>query len=113
MVLNLRKDNMFGSISDFYVRNSPLLQLSSHQVRAQLGYGTPNRRGLNVASTFIYDVRQALLPYTAVQTNYNFDCCGMSVEFRRFHFGATLRDERQFRVALTFANIGTFGNLKK
>ncbi len=24
-----------------------------------------------------------------------------------------LRDERQFRVAITFANLGAFGNLKK
>jgi LPS-assembly protein len=48
-----------------------------------------------------------------VQANYNFDCCGVSLEFRRFQFGATVRDERQFRVAITFANIGTFGNLKK
>ncbi len=111
--VNLRKGKAFASFSDFYVHSAPLLQLPSNQLRSMLGYGFPNRRGLNVGATFVYDLRQELMPYFGVQTNYNFDCCGVSVEFRRFHFGRTLRDERQFRVAITFANIGTFGNLKK
>ncbi len=113
VTLNLRKGNAFASVGDSYVNSNPLLQLSSHQVRGQLGYGSPNRRGFNVGTTYVYDLRQHFMLYSAVQANYNFDCCGISVEFRRFQFGATVRDERQFRVALTFANVGTFGNLKK
>jgi LPS-assembly protein len=34
------------------------------------------------------------------------------MEYRRFALG-TVRNENQFRFALTFANIGTFGNLKR
>lgn len=111
---NARHNNLFASLSDFFVNSSPTLQpRSSNQIRTQVGYGNGNRRGFNVATTFVYDLRETLLPYTAVQANYNFDCCGFSVEYRRFHFGATLRDENSFRVAISFANIGTFGNLKK
>ncbi len=113
VTLNMRKGNAFASLSDFYVNSAAMLQANSHQVRGMLGYGFPNRRGLNVGGTFVYDLRQDLAPYFGVQATYNFDCCGFSVEFRRFHFGRTLRDERQFRVAITFANLGTFGNLKK
>ena len=131
VTVNLRKGNAFASVSDFYVRqvaslfpgaaagasasprSAPQLQMTSNQLRGMLGYGFPNRRGFNVGGTFVYDLRQELMPYFSVQTNYNFDCCGLSFEFRRFQFGPQVRDERQFRVAITFANIGTFGNLKK
>jgi LPS-assembly protein len=113
VTFNARRGNTWVSMSDYYVRSSPLLQASSNQVRAQFGYGSGNRRGFNAATTFVYDLKQGLLPYTGAQATYNFDCCGISVQFNRFHFGPTLRDERQFRVAVSFANIGTFGNLKK
>jgi LPS-assembly protein len=43
--------------------------------------------------------------------NYNTDCCGFSVQYRRFSFGA--RNENQFQVAFSVANLGSFGNLKK
>ena len=139
VTVNLRKGNAFASLSDFFVNSTPELRgcpgatgqldlgsgpptgddcpesllMSSNQLRGMLGYGFPNRRGFNVGGTFVYDLRQELMPYFSVQANYNFDCCGLSFEFRRFQFGQTVRDERQFRVAITFANIGSFGNLKK
>ncbi len=113
VTVNMRRGNSFASVSDFYVRSTPVLQIPSHQLRAVMGYGFPNRLGPNVGATFVYDMRQGLMPYFSLQSNYNFDCCGFNVEFRRFHFGRTFRDERQFRVAITFANIGSFGNLKK
>jgi LPS-assembly protein len=34
------------------------------------------------------------------------------MEYRRFALG-TVRNENQFRFALTLSNIGTFGNLKR
>lgn len=111
--VDTRKGNAFLSISDYVVRSSPLLRVDSHQLRGMIGYGSPNRLGFNVGGVFAYDLRQELVPYFSVQANYNFDCCGFSFEFRRFHFGPTLRDDRQFRVAITFANIGSFGTLKK
>ena len=39
------------------------------------------------------------------------DCCGLSVQYRRFSFGT--RNENQFRVAFAIANIGSFGTLKR
>jgi LPS-assembly protein len=44
--------------------------------------------------------------------SYNNDCCGISFEYRRFALGP-VRNENQFRLAFSLANIGTFGNLKK
>ncbi len=113
VTVNLRKGNAFASIGDSYVNSAAHLQIPSHQLRGVLGYGYPNRLGFNVGGTFVYDLRQDLAPFFGIQGNYNFDCCGFSLEFRRFQFGRAVRDERQFRVAITFANIGSFGNLKK
>jgi LPS-assembly protein len=47
-----------------------------------------------------------------VQTSYNWDCCGVSLEYRRFALGA-VRNENQFRFSFTLANIGSFGNIRK
>ena len=51
------------------------------------------------------------MQFATTQVTYNTDCCGISVQYRRFNFGS--RFENQFRIALAVANIGTFGTLKK
>jgi LPS-assembly protein len=51
------------------------------------------------------------MQYSTSQVTYNTDCCGLSVQFRRFNFGT--RFENQFEVAFAIANIATFGTLKK
>ena len=47
-----------------------------------------------------------------MQTSYNWDCCGLSVEYRRFFLGL-VRNENQFRVAFSLTNVGAFGNLRR
>jgi LPS-assembly protein len=83
-----------------------------NQFRTQLSYGNLNRRGLNAAALAGYDAFQGALQYAAVQTTYNWDCCGFSFEYRRFKFGS-IRDESQYRFALTLSNIATFGTMRK
>jgi LPS-assembly protein len=77
-----------------------------------LGYGHPGKRGVSAGGSLGYDVEQKFLQYGAVQTSYNWDCCGISVEYRRFALGS-VRNENQFRFAFTLANVGTFGNLRR
>jgi LPS-assembly protein len=83
-----------------------------NQFRVLAGYGHPNKRGVSVATNVGFDTNLSFLQYGAVQTTYNWDCCGFSVEYRRLALGA-VRNENQFRFALTLANIGTFGNLRR
>lgn len=83
-----------------------------NQFRALVGYGHPNKRGLSAGTTVGFDANFRFLQYSAVQTTYNWDCCGFSVEYRRFALG-NVRNENQFRFAFTLANIGTFGNLRR
>jgi LPS-assembly protein len=82
------------------------------QLRAQVGYGSPTKRGWSAAANIGFDREFNLLQYSAAQTAYNWDCCGLSFEYRRFSLGS-VRNENQYRFAFTLANIGTFGNLKR
>ena len=83
-----------------------------NQFRAIIGYGHPNKRGLSAGATIGFDSNFQFLQYGASQMTYNWDCCGLSVEYRRFALGS-VRNENQFRFAFTLANIGTFGNLRR
>jgi LPS-assembly protein len=83
-----------------------------NQFRWLAGYGNPNKRGLNAAVNFGIDIQTGGLQYGAVQTSYNWDCCGLSVEYRRFALGS-VRNENQFRFALSLTNVGTFGTMRR
>jgi len=82
------------------------------QFRLALGYGGLNRKGLSAASSFGYDAEIGQLQFATAQATYNWDCCGMTLEYRRYSI-ATVREENLFRFTFTLANIGSFGNLKK
>ncbi|MEO5936118.1 MAG: LPS assembly protein LptD [Terriglobales bacterium] len=82
------------------------------QFRVLAGYGGPNKRGVSTAASIGFDAHREFLQYGSLQSSYNWDCCGLSMEYRRFALG-TVRNENQFRFAFTLANIGTFGNMKR
>jgi LPS-assembly protein len=83
-----------------------------HQFRVLLGYGQLNKRGLSAASSFGFDANNGSLQYATAQTSYNWDCCGLSLEYRRFALGS-VRNENQYRFVFTLANVGAFGNLRR
>ncbi|MDT8066729.1 MAG: LPS assembly protein LptD [Terriglobia bacterium] len=83
-----------------------------NQFRLILGYGHQNKRGFSAGTTLGFDSNFHYVQYGAAQTSYNWDCCGVSIEYRRFALGS-VRNENQFRFALSLANIGTFGNLRR
>jgi len=83
-----------------------------HQFRLLFGYGQLNKRGFSAATSFGFDSNQGSLQYATAQTSYNWDCCGLSLEYRRFALGS-VRNENQYRFAFTLANVGTFGNLRR
>jgi len=83
-----------------------------HQLRVLLGYGQLNKRGFSAASSFGFDANHGSLQYATAQTSYNWDCCGLSLEYRRFALGS-VRNENQYRFSFTLANVGAFGNLRR
>jgi len=83
-----------------------------NQFRWLVGYGSPNKRGLSAAANIGFDINLKYLQYAALQTSYNWDCCGFVVEYQRFALGS-VRNENQYRFALNLTNLGTFGTLRR
>lgn len=105
-----------------------------NQLRVLVGFGSPVKPGFSMAANSGIDLKSiygatgtvtastglvttttvypALLQYATVETNYNWNCCGFSVEYRKFELGS-VRNEGSYKFNLTLANIGTAGNLRK
>lgn len=106
-----RFSKYFISLGHNHVRSVNVLQPSANQFRGLFGIGQDNKRGWNAAFSAIYDFRTDTMQYATTQVTYNTDCCGFSMQYRRFGFGT--RNENQFRIAFAIANIGSFGTLKR
>jgi LPS-assembly protein len=109
--LDGRVNQWFVSVGHTQVDSSTVLSPQNNQFRGLLGWGADNRRGWNAAFNAIYDYRVGILQFANTQLTYNTDCCGFSVQYRRFSFG--LRNENQFRFAFSIANLGSFGTLRR
>ncbi|GAC1649259.1 MAG: hypothetical protein NVS9B15_08380 [Acidobacteriaceae bacterium] len=96
----------------FTLTNALAVPIRFNQYRLLAGYGNPSKRGFSLAGNIGVDAVLGNFQYSAAQTSYNWDCCGLSFEYRRFGLG-TVRNENQFRFAFTLANIGTFGNMRR
>lgn len=91
----------------------PASQLPSfHLLRVVATFGDVNRKGLSGALGMDYNLGLHTTNQAVVQAGYNFGCFGLDFEYRRFALG-TLRRENEFRAALSLANVGTFGNMKR
>ena len=82
------------------------------QMRILFGYGKPSEPGLSAAGSAGIDLLAGTAQYITVQTNYNWNCCGLSVEYRKYDLG-TIRNEGAYSFNFTLANIGTAGNLRR
>jgi len=83
-----------------------------NQFRVALGFGGLTRRGFSAASSVGFDSETRQLQFATAQTTYNWDCCGVTMEYRRYSI-ANVRNENLFRFTFTLANIGSFGNLRR
>ena len=105
---------------DAYLRAPGEALSSTHNVQGQgfnqyrllFGYGHTGKRGFSGATNFGVDQNLGVLQYSAVQLAYNWDCCGVNLEYRRFALGS-VRNENQFRFTFALANVGAFGNLRR
>ena len=83
-----------------------------NQFRTVLGYGNGNKRGFSGATNLGFDAELGQVQYGSVQLAYNWDCCGVNVEYRRFAL-ASVRNENQYRFTFSLANVGSFGNMRR
>ena len=92
-------DGVLSSIADF------------NQMRVLFGFGKPTRPGLSSAAYAGIDLDLGTVQYGAVQASYNWNCCGISVEYRKYELG-TARNDNGYKFNFTLANIGSAGNLR-
>jgi LPS-assembly protein len=114
-----RRDSVFASVgySTLQALNATFTESLASQVtkynllRMLVGYGDPTKRGLSAGVNAGYDFIQNALQYGGIQSSYNWDCCGLSVEYRRLALGS-VRNENQYSFNFTLAGVGAAGNLK-
>ncbi|MBZ5516817.1 MAG: LPS-assembly protein LptD, partial [Acidobacteriia bacterium] len=120
---NLRRGPAGLSFTDFFINRTAALSTpiaptgslaalpSFHLLGAMASYGNSSRKGFSGAVGLNYNLAQRIAHQAVSQLSYNFGCLALDFEFIRFALG-TLRRENQFRIAISLANMGSFGNLK-
>ena len=114
---DLRHGNAFGSVSHarldaLNAMATPIAVTNYDQLRATLGYGSATKVGFSSAINIGYDLNRVELQYGGVQTSYNWNCCGLTIEYRRLALGS-VRNENYESFNFTLAGIGTAGNINR
>jgi LPS-assembly protein len=111
------------SMTDFFISKTaaqltppspttPLSQIPSYNLlRTVATFGNVDHNGLSGAFGVDYNFVQGVALQSVGQAAYRFSCFAVNVEYRRFSLGP-LRQENEFRVSVSLANVGTFGNLR-
>ena len=111
------------AFTDFYInrteallapRSSPTVgsQVQSfHLLGGMFTYGDTNHRGLSGGFGVDFNIAQRIAQQVVAQGGYNFGCFALSGEYLRLTL-PTFRQENSYRISLSLANVGTFGNLR-
>jgi LPS-assembly protein len=118
--VDVHQDNVFGGFSfaglhapgRFETNGEPSSTTDFTQMRLLGGYGKPTKAGFSVAANAGIDLKLGTVQYGSLQSSYNWNCCGLSVEYRKYELGS-VRNENAYRFNFTLANIGTAGNLRR
>jgi LPS-assembly protein len=93
-------------------KGSTASTIQSQLLQPFLSIGKPSGSGFNLAANGGYDFVHGALQYGGVQAVYNWNCCGLSVGYRRFALGS-VRDETQYLYSFTLANFGSVGDIRR
>ncbi len=86
--------------------------IQSQQFSPFLQIGKASGAGFNLAANGGYDFVNGALQYAGIQAAYNWNCCGLTVGYRRFALGS-VRDETQYLYSFTLANFGSVGDIRR
>jgi LPS-assembly protein len=98
------------------ISNAADRTLTSQIVTPFVEFGKPSGAGLNIAVNAGYDFAEDILQYGGVQAVYNWDCCGLTLGYRRFQLGSVgtvSRNETQWLYSFTLANFGNVGDIRR
>jgi len=83
-----------------------------NQYRVGVIYGAISRPGFSGAASIGVDAQVSYVQNATVQTNYNWDCCGVAFEYARWSFPG-VRNENAYRFSFSLANVGSFGTIRR
>jgi LPS-assembly protein len=81
-----------------------------NQIHLSAIYGAANKLGPSVGLSSAYDLVHQQLQYGAVQAQYNWNCCGLDFQYRRFSLGS-IRDDTEYFYSINFAGFSNVGDL--
>jgi LPS-assembly protein len=115
--IEVHNNPLFNTSTNIYSPILPILTPDANQFRGRVWMGDTNKRGWNAGFDTIYDYRQGHFLWATAQVTYNTDCCGLSVQYRRFYRPGTVPGtytyDNTYAVSFSMANIGQFGTLRK
>jgi LPS-assembly protein len=83
-----------------------------NQIHMTAVYGAANKLGLSTGINTAYDLVHQQLQYGAAQGSYNWNCCGLMFQYRRFSLGS-IRDDTEYFYSLSLAGISSVGDLRR
>jgi LPS-assembly protein len=83
-----------------------------NQIHLVAVYGAANKLGLSAGTNAAYDLVHQQLQYGALQGSYNWNCCGLMFQYRRFSLGS-IRDDTEYFYSLSLAGISSVGDLRR
>jgi LPS-assembly protein len=86
--------------------------VQSQQLNPFLEIGKQSRTGFNLAANGGYDYVHNTLEYAGVLGVYNWNCCGISLGYRRFDLGPIRGNDTQYLWSFTFASFGSVGPVR-
>ncbi len=96
------------------IAGQPTLGLAIYnQYRIMLQYGNVGQKGFSGAASVGIDDRLSFVQSATVQTNYNWDCCGIAFEYTRWAYAPAVSTENSYRFSFSLSNIGTFGTIRR
>ncbi|MFP5227133.1 MAG: LPS-assembly protein LptD [Acidobacteriota bacterium] len=81
-----------------------------NQINVSVIYGAANKLGPSVGMNTAYDLVHQQLQYGSLQTQYNWNCCGIDFQYRRFSLGS-IRDDTEYFYSVNFAGFANVGDL--
>ncbi|HEX4036960.1 MAG TPA: LPS assembly protein LptD [Acidobacteriaceae bacterium] len=81
-----------------------------NQIHMSAIYGAASKLGPSFGLNTAYDLIHQQLQYGAVQAQYNWNCCGLDFQYRRFSLGS-IRDDSEYFYSLNLAGVSSVGDL--
>ncbi|MFZ1086092.1 MAG: LPS assembly protein LptD, partial [Terracidiphilus sp.] len=85
----------------------------SQQVQPFLAIGKQSGAGFNLAANGGYDFVHGQFQYWGTQATYNWNCCGITVGYRRFDLGSIRGEDGQWLYSFTLANFGSVPGISR